>query len=62
MGEVIEQIIIRVLPDIEVTVKGKDNDMFEIGAKIICALRKRGLHPDIEMVPCEAIRKLLETV
>ena len=60
MGEVIEAIIIRVLPDLEVTVKGCDNDMFEMTAKIISALRKKGLMPDIEMVPAKELRDLLD--
>ena len=62
MGEVIEKIVIKVLPDLEVTVKGTDNDMFEIGAKIVSALRERGLHPDIQMIYNEEIRNILKEI
>ena len=56
MGEVIEKIVIKVLPDLEVTVKGTDNDMLEIGAKVVTTLREKGLHPDIKLILIEELR------
>lgn len=60
MGDVIEKIIIRILPDLEVTIKGNDIDMFEIGAEVVSTLRKRSLFPDVEMIPVEEIRNALK--
>ena len=59
MGEVIEKIVIKVLPDLEVTVKGTDIEMFEIGAKVMKALRDKGLHPDVQIVIVNALEKVI---
>lgn len=66
MGKVIEKIIVIVKesssPDLEVTIKGSDTDMLELGARIVSALRNRRIYPDVEMVPVEEIRKATENL
>ena len=62
MGELIEKIVIKVLPDLEVTIKGTHSDMVYLGAKVMKALRARGLHPDLEMIPTEAVINALKEI
>lgn len=66
IGKVIEKIIVSVKeassPDLEVTIKGSDLDMLDLGARIVSALRKRHIYPDVQMVPVDEIKKATENL
>ena len=62
MGEVIEKVIITIKPDLEITVKGSEEDMAEYAGLVVSALRNKGLFPDVEMVPSEWIKKALKEI
>lgn len=50
MGVIVDHVLIKLHPDVEIKVSGSDIEIIEVSARIIAYFREKHILPDVEII------------